>query len=224
MLSAMDVAAAVSGLKDGKMSAAAFRRLLVSWNNWAASKHGDVLALRSDADIGTSGVEAFAIIGDVRIVTINAGTIDAVEIVPDEFAAWREIASAVNVERAWQRLAAGSETPDDLMHVARFSPYHIAAIQKPESHLLIHVPHDDGGMFVPIFTHRDGLEIALAEIMQNFPSDTIVCTKTAGPRLFPPLANEKASGIVINYLGPSEPIAFRMDVLPLIIDALEEPA
>ena len=106
---------------------------------------------------------------------------------------------------------------------ARFPAYHIAAVKAPEGFLLIHVPHDDGGMFVPLFTHRDALELALADFRRKFSPETIACTEAPGTRLFPPLANEKADGIVINYLGPTKPLAFRMDVLPLILDALEEP-
>jgi hypothetical protein len=222
MLRAMKIAEAVEAYKSGAFSAAAFRRFLVSYDKWKAEKQGDVLALRSDA--GAAGAEAFSAIDDVvQRVTIDPGAPHAFEIAQAEIQAFREIAAAVSVERAWQRLADGDERPEDLAQVARFAAYHVTAVRKPEGHLLIHVPHDDGGMFVPLFTHRDALEIALEEFRRNFPPDAIACTEAPGARLFPPLANEKADGIVINYLGPTKPQAFCMDVVPLILDALEEP-
>ena len=51
------------------------------------------------------------------IVTIDAGAPHAIEIAPEDFAAFREIAAAVSVERAWERIAAGAEMPGDLADV-----------------------------------------------------------------------------------------------------------
>jgi hypothetical protein len=225
MLLEMNIAGAVDGLRSGGLSAAAFRRFLVTADNWVATRHGDVLSLRSNTEKGTSGVDAFGMIDDgLRIATIDAGTTHETEIAREEFAAWREIVAAVSVERSWQRLVEGTERPDDLAHVARFAAYHIAAVKAPEGYLLIHVPHDDGGMFAPVFTHRDALDLALEDFRRNFPPESIVCTETAGPRLFPPLAKEKADGIVINYLGPSKPVAFGMGVIALILEELDKQA
>lgn len=223
MLPAMEIAEAVEAYGRGGLSAAAFRRVLVSSQSWATERHGDALILHSD--IGSGGAETFsAIDGTVQSLTIDPGSRHALAIARADFAAFREIAAAVSVERAWRRLAGGTELPEDLAHVARFSPYHIAAVQKPEGYLLVHVPHDDGGMFVPLFTHRDALEIALEEFRRTFPPDAIACAEAPGARLFPPLANEKADGIVVNYLGPSQPAAFRMGVLALILAELEKQA
>jgi hypothetical protein len=223
MLRAMKIAEAVEAYGRGGLSAAAFRRLLASSQSWSAERRGDALMLHSET--GAGGAETFSAIDDtVQTVTIDPGSPHALEIVRGDFAAFREVAAAVRVEWAWQRLAGGTEMPDDLARIAPFSAYHIAAIQKPEGYLLIHVPHDDGGMFVPLFTHRDALELALEEFRRTFPPDAIVCTEAPGARLFPPLANEKADGIVVNYLGPSKPAAFRMGVLSLILAELEKQA
>src|SRR5262245_30687080 len=113
MLYGMDVAEAVTAFKAGEIPGDAFRRLLVTSNNWTASKQGKTLVLRPDPDGRTSGSDVFAIADDVDGVAIDPGTAHAIHIAPDEFAAWREISAAVPVERAWQRLVEGTERAGD---------------------------------------------------------------------------------------------------------------
>ena len=221
----MDVTEAIAKRRRGAIPQDALRRSVVSHPKWRiAFDGGATLVLRSGEGSGdevSSGWDIFALsLDDLAAIVIDPGTKHSLEIALGEFPAYREMAEAVGVEAAWQRLSRGIEQPDDLAHVVRFPRYHVASVKAPEGFLMIHVPHDDGGMFVPIFTHRDALHIAMADFRKNFASRAITTAEVSGARLFPPLAQEKAQGFVINYLGPPQPIAFRRGVLDVIYTEL----
>lgn len=219
----MNVSQTVDAWRAGALSASAFRRALASWDSWEVSRQGKSMGLRALLAGGVTGEDAFAAVdAGVDRVSIDAGAGRVVEIGKDEFEDYREIAAAVRVERCWQRIREATEREGDVSRVAAFEAYHVAAVKEPEGVVLIHVPHDDGRMFAPFFTHRDALELALEDFQRTFPRDSISCTIAAGPRLLPAIAKEKAEGLVINYLGPSKPVAFKLDVLPLILESLEQ--
>jgi len=224
-----DMAEAVNEFKRGRLSGGRLHRFILGYPHWRislitgkdeTSKLGLFLAQRA-GDESWAGTEIFG--GDLSefsSIVIEPGSDRPIEIGRDKFAAMRELAEALAVEAAWKRLARGVEQPDDITQVAQYPRYQVAAINSPKGFLLIHVPHDNGGMFVPIFTHHDALEIARSDFSRNFASETITCREIVGAQLFPPLAHEKAEGLVLNYLGPTEPIAFRLRAVGLIVAAL----
>ncbi len=72
-------------------------------------------------------------------------------------------------------------------------------------------------MFIPLFTHADALELAMPEFGSNF-GDTVRTIQAPGDKVFPPLAQEQAAGLVLNYLGPTEPLAFTLGILDLLLE------
>jgi hypothetical protein len=221
----MDVTEAISRRKRGRISEHAFRRLIVSYPKWRLEfDGGERLVIRARGDASgeiRAGSEIFGLdLDDLTTIVVDPGTKHGFEIIRAEFPAYREMAEAIEIEAAWQRLARGVEQPDDLARVVHFSRYHVASVKKREGFLMIHVPHADGGMFVPIFTHRDALGIAMSDFRKNFSASEITTAEVSGERLFPPLAHENAEGIVLNYLGPPPPVAFRRGVLDVIFAAL----
>jgi len=224
-----DMAEAVNEFKRGRLSGGRLHRFILGYPHWRislitgkddTSKLGLFLAQRAGEE-SWAGTDVFG--GDLSefsSVLIEPGSTGQTEIGRDKFAAMRELAEALAIEAAWQRLARGVEQPDDLTQVAHYPRYQVAAINSPKGFLLIHVPHDNGGMFVPIFTHQDALEAARPDFNRNFARDKITCREIVGTQLFPPLVHEKAEGVVLNYLGPTEPIAFRLRAVGLIVAAL----
>jgi hypothetical protein len=168
-----------------------------------------------------TGWEIFSVALDfVDAVVIDPGAPHEVVIPPTEFSEIQGLADAVGIEEVWQRLRSGNEEEDDVARAARYPGYHITVVERDEGWLLIHVPHDDGGMFVPVFTHDDALALALDEFRESFAPAKLKTARTGGAQLFPALAQEKADGIVFNYQGPGEPIAFRLDMTDIMLAEL----
>ena len=168
-----------------------------------------------------TGWEIFsANLDGVDAVVIDPGAPHAFVIESAEFSEIQPLADAVGIEEVWQRLRSGNEEEDDVARAARYPGYHIAVVERDEGWLLIHVPHDDGGMFVPVFTHDDALALALDEFRENFAPAELKTARTGGAQLFPALAKEKAEGIVFNYQGPGEPMAFRLDMTDIMLAEL----
>ncbi len=152
-------------------------------------------------------------------VLIDAGTPHELLIERADFPRLQAMTRAVAVERAWQRLHRGDEQPGDLALVAGHGGYHLAAVQKPGGMVMIHVPHDDGGMFVPLFTHADALALAMDEFREGF-GDAVRTIEAAGAKVFPAIANETAQGIVMNYRGPTVPLAFSLGITELLLEEI----
>ena len=86
------------------------------------------------------------------------------------------------------------------------------------------VPNDNNTYFIPIFTHADALAPAVAELREGVAEGEFQTTRAGGERAFPIIAKELADGIVINYLGPSEPAAFKISVTELMLAELAKGA
>lgn len=137
----------------------------------------------------------------------------------EDFPKLRALAGAVAVEHVWKRFAKGDEKPGDLASVVTYDGYHLAAVQYPDGVRVLHAPHDDGGMFIPIFTHGDSLALAMPEFRREF-GDAVRTVQASGLELFPPLVNEQAKGLVFNYRGPSTPLAFNLGIVELLLDEI----
>lgn len=168
-----------------------------------------------------TGWEIFSVALDgVDAVVIDPGAPHELVIESAEFSEIQPLADAVGIEEVWQRLRSGNEEEDDVARAARYPGYHITVVECDDGWLLIHVPHDDGGMFVPVFTQEDALALALDEFRESFAPAQLKTVRTGGAQLFPALAQEKADGIVFNYRGPGEPMAFRLDMTDLMLAEL----
>jgi hypothetical protein len=168
-----------------------------------------------------TGWEIFSVaIDGVEAVVIDPGTPHEFVIESAEFSEIQPLADAVGIEEVWQRLRSGNEEEDDVARGARYQGYHIAVVERDEGSVLVHVPHDDGGMFVPVFTHDDALALALDEFRESFAPAELKTARTGGAQLFPALAKEKADGIVFNYQGPGDPMAFRLDMTDIMLAEL----
>ncbi len=169
-----------------------------------------------------SGWEIFtANLDGVASVAIDPGSAHALVIPVADFQALKELADSLEVEEAWQRLRRGDEEPDDLSLVARYPRYQMVAIESDAGYVRVTVPHDDGGQFLPIFTHRYALALGMAEVSVSFPDEPLKSIEIGGERLFPALVQEEeVDGIVFNYLGPGEPAAFRIGILELLLEEL----
>jgi hypothetical protein len=168
-----------------------------------------------------TGWEVFSVaLEGVDAVAIDPGAPHEFVIDRAMFSEMKELADAVGIEEVWQRLRAGNEEENDVARAARYPGYLLAAVQRDEGVVLIHVPHDDGGMFVPVFTHADALVLAIDEFRESFAPAEITTIKAGGEKIFPALAQEKADGIVFNFKGPGEPTAFQLGMTELMLAEL----
>lgn len=169
-----------------------------------------------------TGWEIFSVpLKGVDAVVFDPGAPHEFTIPAAEFAEVRELAEAVAVEQAWKRLREGDEEEGDSARVARHAGYHLAVVQREEGVLLMHVPNDDDERkFAPLFTHADALALALDEFRESFAPAEIKTLKLNGAQAFPVLAKETADGVVINFRGPGEPMAFQMGVVDLMLEEL----
>jgi hypothetical protein len=168
-----------------------------------------------------TGWEVFSVTLDgVDEVVIDPGEPHELVITSSEFAEIKELAGAVAIEKVWQRLRSGNEEEGDEALAAHYPGYHLVMVQRAEGVLLINVPDDDGTKCTPVFTHADALACALDEIREQFAPEEIKTIRVGGAQMFPVLANEKTDGIVINFRGPGEPIAFQIGMTEVMLKAL----
>ncbi len=165
-----------------------------------------------------TGWEVFAAdLAGVTSVVVDPGSPHSLVIPSLEFTALNRLAEALEVEAAWRRLSRGAEEPGDLALVARFPRYQMLAIESAAGYVRITVPHDDGGQFLPLFTHHDTLAVGLEGLRTSFPTAPLKAVEVSGEQLFPALVPEDVTGIVFNYLGPAEPAAFNLGILELLL-------
>jgi hypothetical protein len=168
-----------------------------------------------------TGWEIFsADLESVAAAVIDPGTPHEFVIEAAEFARLKELADAVGIEEVWQRLREGNEEEDDVSRAARYPAYHLAAVGREGGDALVYIPNDDGGRVIPIFTHADALALALGEFRESFAPAEIKTLRLSGVQMFPILAQQEAEGVVFNYLGPSEPAAFRLSMTDLMLQEL----
>jgi hypothetical protein len=171
-----------------------------------------------------TGWQVFSVtLEGVDEVVIDPGSQHEFVIASPEFAELKELAEAVAIEEVWQRLRSGDEEEGDEARAAHYPAYHLVMVQRAEGVLLINVPNDDGTRCTPVFTHADALACALDEIREHFAPEEIKTIRAGGAQMFPVLANEKTDGIVINFRGPGEPIAFGIRMTEIMLEALAQP-
>jgi SseB protein N-terminal domain len=153
-------------------------------------------------------------------VVIDPGAPHEFVVASPEFAEIKELAAAVAIEEVWQRLRSGNEEEGDEALAALYPGYYLIMVQRPEGILLINVPNDDGTRCTPVFTHADALSCALDEIREQFAPAEIKMIRVGGAQMFPVLAKEETDGIVINFRGPGEPIAFGIGMTEIMLRAL----
>jgi len=158
--------------------------------------------------------------GVVEIV-LDPGLDHEVTIDDEIFPNIRKLAEAVAIGEVWHRLRVGyPEEPDDISRAARYPSYYIAGIQGEKGVESIEVPHDDGRYFLPVFTHLDALNLALEEFQKSHAPGEVKTVKVGGQDLFPNLVQQKTDGLVFNYKGPGEPIAFDKGIINLMLEEL----
>ncbi len=172
-----------------------------------------------------TGWEIFAVAlpDNTAAVVIDPGMPHEFTIPAADLPALKELADAVAVEEAWQRLRTGDEVEGDVARVARYPAYLLAAVQREGGDVLIFAPHPsgDGRQLVPIFTHPDALALALDEFRETFAPAGVKILKLSGAQAFPVLAEQpEADGIVFNFRGPGEPMAFQLDVTDIMLAEL----
>jgi hypothetical protein len=158
----------------------------------------------------------------VTAAVIDPGGSHELVIKSGEFASLKELAEAVGIEEVWQRLRAGIEEEGDVSRAARYPAYHLAAVGREGGDALVYVPNDDGSRVIPIFTHPDALALALEEFRQSFAPAEVKTLRLTGPQMFPVLAQQEAEGVVFNYMGPSEPAAFKLSFTDLMLEELKK--
>ena len=167
------------------------------------------------------GVDVFGSdLANVNTVVIDPGSANEWRIESAQFAELREWADAIGIEAVWGRLRRGKEEPDDVSRAARYSGYYLVGAPSSDGVHQITVQNDDGRHFIPVFTHTDALALALEELERDFAPEKVQTVKTSGVEAFPALASEKADGIVFNYKGPGEPMAFDLGMTQLMVDEL----
>jgi hypothetical protein len=196
---------------------------------FAVFSDADAVEAFTGQDYGTDGLaytnptgwELFATgLGGVASVAIDPGSAHELSIPSADFPALRELAESMEVDEAWQRLRLGDEEEGDMALVARYPRYRMIAIESAAGYVRVTVPHDDGRMFLPLFTHPDAVALALAEFGESFPGEPLKTVEIDGARLFPALTEEDVDGFVFNYRGPGEPVAFKTGILEIVLEEL----
>jgi hypothetical protein len=153
---------------------------------------------------------------------IDPGTPDQHIIAGDDLAALVALSEAVAVERAWERLRKGDELPDDLEAVARYGSYHLGVARRnDDEYCFCEVPNDDGRMFVALFTHEDALTQGWTELAERYAGLDPRQASVSGPEIFPTLATEPTTGMVLNFAGPPAVAVFTREVFDLLIDEID---
>lgn len=169
-------------------------------------------------EVTANGLEIMqALPAGIDAIVIDPGVPHELFIGRDDLAALQDLVGSIEIEMAWQRLSKGNERADDLARVLRFERYHLAALKRDGVFLMIHVPHDNGEMFVPVFTHGDALSRGLDHVRSRLAAEEVTGTMASGVRAFPAIAKEQAAGFVLNHLGPGKAVAFRSDVYALLL-------
>ena len=172
------------------------------------------------AGVCMAGYEFFAGgLEGVDAVVLNPGTPEELRIPADNLGAVSELADAIEVEQAWARLHQGTEKEGDNRLVARYPNYHFAMVER-DGKAGVRMVSNNHAWYIPIFTHPDALALAEAELREGVPPEEFRTSRAGGKTAFPLLAKEQADGIVINYLGPSEPVSFRLSITELMLEEL----
>ena len=149
---------------------------------------------------------------------IDPGTPQELIIPESDLPTLKVLAEAVAVERAWKRISKGNQQSEDFALVVDYGGYHLPIRQGPEGAVMIHVPHDDGSMFAPIFTHVDALVLAIEEMQESFAAKEVRTIQVSGAQAFPVLAKENAKGLIFNFRGPTEPLAFELGITGFVLN------
>lgn len=137
----------------------------------------------------------------------------------------REIAETVAVELAWSRMKKNLADPGDLARVANFGSYHLCVAHRGgEDYVFCTVLNDDGHAFLALFTSAEAAAAGWPEIAQRYAGQDPKPATVSGPQIFPTLAQEQVVGFVINYAGPTAPLALPREIFDRIVAELENPA
>lgn len=169
-----------------------------------------------------TGWQIFSVALDgVDAVVFDRDTDREFVMTPSDFAVARELAAAVEVECAWQRLRKGNENPGDLDLVVNYGHYHLGVAKRDEeNYCFCEVSNDDGRGFIALFTHKDAINLGWPEIAERYAGKEPKQASASGPQILPTLANEPTSGFVLNYNGPCEPAVFSIGVFEILLEAL----
>jgi hypothetical protein len=171
--------------------------------------------------ISTTGAWVFQLPFDaVDTLVIDPGTAHEIGYGKEQYARLRELVEAVEVERLLSALRFGTAGSNDALRVAQFSRYLLAVLKTEEGVHLCHAPDKRERQLAAIFTDEDAFELAYDELAATYHHGQIMMMRLSGAQLFEALKPLPLDGLVFNFAGPTQPIAFAPAFAQVMLDTL----
>ena len=171
--------------------------------------------------IATTGKWVFQLPFDaIDTLVIDAGTTHEIGYGESQFARLHELAEAVEIERALNALRFGTAGSGDAMRVVQFPRFLVPVLKTDECVHLCHAPDKRERQLAAIFTDEDAFELAYEELAGVYHHGQIMMMRLTGAQLFESLKPMPLDGIVFNFAGPMQAIAFAPAFSQVMLDTL----
>jgi hypothetical protein len=171
--------------------------------------------------ISTTGEWVFQLPFDqINTLVIDAGTPHEIGYGPAQFTRLRELTEAIEIEHLLSALRFGTAGSGDALRVAQFPHFLLPVLKTEEGVHLCHAPDPRGRQLAAIFTDEDAFELAHAELAGAYHHGQIMMMRLNGAQLFEALKPLPLDGLVFNFAGPMQPIAFAPAFAQVMLDTL----
>lgn len=171
--------------------------------------------------ISTAGEWVFQLPFDaLDTLVIDAGTTHEIGYGQTQFARLHELAEAMEIERMLSALRFGTAGSGDALRVAQYERYLLAVLKTEEGVHLCHAPDSRERQLAAIFTDEDAFELAYQELADTYHHGQVMMMRLSGAQLFEALKPVPLDGMVFNFAGPTQAIAFAPAFSQVMLDTL----
>jgi hypothetical protein len=197
-------------------------RLYLFSNNDAWNTFREITASKGEQYfISTAGEWVFQLpFDEINTLVIDAGTMHEIGYSKEQFSRLHELAEAVEIERLLSALRFGTASSGDALRVAQFPRFLLAVLKSEEGVHLCHAPDKRERQLAAIFTDEDAFELAHEELAATYHQGQVMMMRLTGAQLFEALKPLPLDGIVFNFAGPTQPIAFAPAFSQVMLETL----
>jgi hypothetical protein len=171
--------------------------------------------------ISTTGEWVFQLpFDEIDTLVIDAGTTHEIGYSKAQFTRLHELAEAVGIEHALSALRFGTAGSGDALRVAQFPRYLLPVLKTDEGAHMCHAPDKRERQLAAVFTDEDAFELAYEELANTYHHGQIMMMRLSGAQLFEALKPMTLDGLVFNFAGPMQPIAFAPAFSQVMLDTL----
>jgi hypothetical protein len=171
--------------------------------------------------ISTAGEWVFGLpFDEIDTLVIDAGTPHEIGYGQAQFARLHELTEAMEIERLLSALRFGSAGSGDALRVAQFTRFLLPVLKTDEGMHLCHAPDKRERQLAAIFTDEDAFELAYEELAATYHHGQVMMMRLSGAQLFEALKPLPLDGLVFNFAGPTQPIAFAPAFSQVMLDTL----